>query len=380
MRARLPLLDVLRGVAILGTLGTNIWIFVTPGGLYGYLTADITGVAETAARFVTNGKFLSLLTILFGVGLAIQLDGARRRGDRWPGRYLWRVALLFADGVVHYLLVVEFDVLMGYAAAAFLVAYVVARSARVQYAVLAAAGGLHLVLMLAGTALLTTADLTTTTEDPLAARFTTASWPEQVLIRLENVLFGRAETIAIFPLTVFLFLLGFRLWRAGVFGADEAGRRLRRRLTRLGLGIGLPLNLATTLGGLQLILLDRYVVPPLVALGVLGLVGVLLDRRAGGGWVPARLGEVGRTALSAYMLQNVLASVIFYGWGLGLANRFGEDHRVLLAAVGWTVISALVVAGAHLWLRRFRQGPVEAVLRAAYEAPLRRRTPAVTVE
>lgn len=29
--ARLPLLDVLRGVAILGTLMTNVWIFAAPG-------------------------------------------------------------------------------------------------------------------------------------------------------------------------------------------------------------------------------------------------------------------------------------------------------------------------------------------------------------
>jgi uncharacterized protein len=35
---RLAVLDVLRGIAILGTLGTNIWIFMYPGGLLGYLS------------------------------------------------------------------------------------------------------------------------------------------------------------------------------------------------------------------------------------------------------------------------------------------------------------------------------------------------------
>lgn len=34
---RLQSLDVLRGIAILGTLGTNIWIFTDPEGLIGYL-------------------------------------------------------------------------------------------------------------------------------------------------------------------------------------------------------------------------------------------------------------------------------------------------------------------------------------------------------
>lgn len=33
--ARLPLLDVLRGAAILGTLMTNVWIFTSPGSEWG---------------------------------------------------------------------------------------------------------------------------------------------------------------------------------------------------------------------------------------------------------------------------------------------------------------------------------------------------------
>lgn len=32
---RLPLLDVLRGAAILGTLMTNVWIFTSPGSEWG---------------------------------------------------------------------------------------------------------------------------------------------------------------------------------------------------------------------------------------------------------------------------------------------------------------------------------------------------------
>ncbi|WP_199853094.1 DUF418 domain-containing protein [Plantactinospora sp. BC1] len=94
------LLDVLRGVAILGTLATNVWIFTHPGGEYGVLS-DTTAIAtlsgnpvETAFRFLANGKFLALLTILFGVGLAIQYHSAQRRGERWPGRYRWRAGLL----------------------------------------------------------------------------------------------------------------------------------------------------------------------------------------------------------------------------------------------------------------------------------------------
>jgi uncharacterized protein len=66
-------------------------------------------------RQLANGKFLGMLTLMFGVGLELQRRSARRRGRPWPGRYPWRASLLFLDGLLHYLLVVEFDILMGYA-------------------------------------------------------------------------------------------------------------------------------------------------------------------------------------------------------------------------------------------------------------------------
>ena len=120
-KERIGLLDVLRGVAIFGTLGTNIWLFATVGtsgsptffggGLPWWGSWD--GFLTTLTLFFTNGKFLGLLTILFGVGLEIQYRSAKRRGLSWPARYLWRSVLLLWEGFLHYLLVFEFDILMG---------------------------------------------------------------------------------------------------------------------------------------------------------------------------------------------------------------------------------------------------------------------------
>jgi uncharacterized protein len=129
---RVAALDVLRGVAILGTLGTNIWIFTTPGGgAAGFLAGTGSGFAETFLRFLSNGKFLALLSIMFGIGLAMQYSSAVRRGERWPGWYLWRSALLLLEGLIHYVLIFEFDVLMFYALVSVLVAYLVGRSDKV---------------------------------------------------------------------------------------------------------------------------------------------------------------------------------------------------------------------------------------------------------
>lgn len=365
---RLVLLDVLRGMAILGTLGTNVWIFTHPAGEYGVLasTDSVTTLAdnpvETAFRFLANGKFLAMLTVLFGVGLAIQYDSAARRGERWPGRYPLRAGLLFLEGTLHFLLVFAFDVLMGYAVAALVVARLLARSARIQAAAMWLAGGLHLTLMVLGTVALSAAapSSTPSTDGRLATLFSSGSYPDQIGFRLDNMLALRIEPIITFGLLLFLFLLGVRLFRAGAFGTDETGRRIRRRLAWYGLGLGLPLNLATTLAGPDLFLIDRYVLPPLVTLGYLGLVGVLLDRLSRPGPVTAGLTAVGRTALSCYVLQNLVCAVVCYGWGIGLADVLADARPWWVIGL-WLVVCTGLTVAARLWLRRFGQGPLEAV-------------------
>lgn len=363
-RRRLPLLDVLRGIAILGTLATNIWIFTDAHGeagpLIGAAGNDDT-VPGAVFALLANGKFLSMLTVLFGVGLALQFRSAEKRGRRWPGRYHWRALFLFAEGTIHFTLLFAWDVLMGYAVTAVVVAWLLKRSQRAQHAVMWTALGVHLALMGLVTAAMAAGPNDAARRDPeIAALYASGSWWEQVRFRLDNLLVFRIEMIATFPMLVFLFLLGVRLFRAGAFGADAAGRRLRVRLAAWGLGIGLPVNLAAMLGPESLFFLERYVAAPVVMLGYLGLVGILVDRmseRLRRGPVMASLESLGRTALSGYVLQNLLASALCYGWGLGLAARFGES--AWLAPVLWAGVGAVMLVGSRLWLRRFDTGPVE---------------------
>ena len=161
---RIASLDVLRGVAILGTLATNAWIFTDPAGFLGYLVDDTAATTpagwawvEAVLQQLSQGKFLGLLTLLFGIGLEIQRRSALRAGRRWPGGYPVRAALLFLDGVLHYLLVVEFDVLMGYAVTGAVVAYLLATSERAQRTWMVVAAGVHVLLLSLVTAALTVA-------------------------------------------------------------------------------------------------------------------------------------------------------------------------------------------------------------------------------
>ncbi|MEU3630564.1 DUF418 domain-containing protein [Streptomyces fradiae] len=398
---RMPLLDVVRGVAIIGTLMTNVWIFTGPGAEWGVLSggspaggAAGTGSssggggsaqgggpawewagawAEAIFRLVADGKFLSMLTILFGAGLAIQYRSARP----WPGRYRWRALFLFVEGTLHFLLVFAWDVLMGYAVTAMLTAWLLARSARARRRVMAWAAGAHLALM--G---LLTAGLVAYgggngagagsggggVPQEVVDLYAHGSWADQVAFRLENALVLRMEPVLTFGLLLFLFLLGVRLLRAGAFGSDGTGRRLRARMLRWGLGLGVPLNVACALGGEDWFLMGRYVAAPLVAVGYIGVIGAVVDRVRRPGPLTRGLTSLGRTALSGYVLQNVVCVLVSYGFGLGLAAELGGGGRGWDPwwVMGlWAAVSVLMLAGSALWLRRFSAGPVESVQRWA---------------
>nr|WP_288870380.1 hypothetical protein [uncultured Corynebacterium sp.] len=152
---RIVALDVARGIAILGTLATNIWIFATWHQMDSVMeryfdpnftlwdevrTAFANGTAAEAAdalfnaasALVTDGKFLGLLTIMFGIGMEIQRQSAAKRNQRWPGLSYWRAILLVIEGLLNYIFIFEFDVLMGYGLTALAVAPIIARSERVQ--------------------------------------------------------------------------------------------------------------------------------------------------------------------------------------------------------------------------------------------------------
>ncbi|CAM2773392.1 DUF418 domain-containing protein [Saccharomonospora xinjiangensis] len=371
---RIDALDLARGIAILGTLATNIWIFTDPAGALGWLALDVErGAVETLLLTLSNGKFLALLSILFGVGLELQYRSAVRRGLRWPGRYLWRATLLLLEGVLHYLLIFEFDVLTGYALVSVHVAFLVSRSDRVRRTWLAVAAAVHVTFV----GLLTAASLsgalsgaaegTTSTggaEYTAIAAYSSASWLDQVRTRIELAGFFRLEILLILPLSTVLFLAGIEVLRAGAFEDSERGSRVRRRLLSFGLGAGVPLNLVTAFAGPDWFFVDRYIVPPIVAFGLLAAV-VEFAARTRGGVLRRGLIATGRAAMSCYVLQNLVAGALCYGWGLGLATLLA-DARPWWVLAAWAFVSALLMTLAALWLRAFSRGPLELLLHRLY--------------
>ena len=67
------------------------------------------------------------------------------------------------------------------------------------------------------------------------------------------------------------------------------------------------------------------------------------------------LASVGRMAISNYLLQTLICTTLFYGYGFGLYGQVGAATGVLLTIA----IYALQIPLSVWWLRHFRFGPVE---------------------
>lgn len=365
---RIRLLDILRGFAILGTLGTNIWIFAHAGDLRYITTFDHSGwwgandLLRMIVLFLVNGKLLGLLTIMFGVGLEMKYRQAKRKGKPWPGVYLWAVLFLVLEGLLHFILVMEYDILMSYGVTAIIAAFIVKGGDRLIARTMNVIGSVFAItiLALAGLMLASGASVSLGSFDDVVALYQEGTWIEQVQYRLANFLPLRMEAILVIPTNVFLFLLGIRFMRSGVFSPDENGKRLRKRLFKLGIYVGVPLNLLIFVPGGAFDLPVRYLFAPLMSMGYIAIIARMIQYGKWE-WLWRRLENVGKMSLSCYVLQNIIASAVFYGWGLGLA---GKLNSAAIIAV-WLLISALQLGMASLWLRGFKLGPMETVRKQA---------------
>ncbi len=388
---REPVLDVLRGIALLGILLINIE-YMRGSGFYAAFVgeAPATTPADEVVQFgmgwLAAGKFLSMFAILFGIGAAIIAERAVRAG-RSPRRLLARrYGLLAVLGLAHMVLLFPGDILFFYGLTGLaLLAFVKVR----PKTALRWGGGLIAAMALlwgAGTALATYAPQPPDDHPAVVAQqaffadlqaqavaaHTEGSYLDVVAANAIESFFLQTGQLVMIPWVLGLFLLGFAVGRAGMLADLAAHQPLLRRVAAWGLGFGLPVNLAlgpigplwggATLqqgaenpGMLIVIAVVQLLGAPLLASGYLAG-AALLALRFG---APRRLAAVGRMALSAYLAQSVLALIVFAGFGL--YETLGSAEALLVVAGVW----ALLLIICPLWLRRFRYGPVEWLWRSA---------------
>lgn len=366
-KGRIRLLDILRGFAILGTLGTNIWIFAHLGDASYLMTSNYSGWWETndlirmIVLFLVNGKLLGLLTIMFGAGMEFKYRQTMRRGKAWPGVYIWTLLILLTEGFLHFVLVMEYDILMSYGVTAIIVAFIVKGGDRIITRAMIITGAFQVLVILAVFLFsLSGANMSLGSFEWIIELYKQGSWWDQVQYRLHYFLPLRSEAIFVIPQNIFLFLLGVRFMRSGVFAPDESGRRQRAKLLKLGLFIGLPLNLLIFVPGGMFDIPVRYLFAPFLSVGYIAIIGKMIEyTKLDGLW--RLLENAGKMSLSCYVMQNIMASMLFYGWGFALGGKL--DSLAIVAV--WLGISVFLLLFATAWLRVFKLGPMETARKQA---------------
>ena len=359
-------LDFVRGVAILGILLLNISAFGLPKAAY--LNPVWSGSASLSDAWtwalldlLAQVKFLTLFALLFGAGLQLLLP----RGKRWIQSRLTLLALL---GFIHGLFFWDGDILLAYA----LVGLVSWRMVREAHHV-KSLFNTGVVLYLTGIAVLVLLGM-------ISGTAANRSWvPDAANLQYEQywklhggmeAVSNRADMLSDNLLALGaqygwqlagMMLMGAALMRSGWLKGQFSLRHYRRTgalLVAAGMAVNLPAIFAQWYLAWDyrwcafLLQAPRELSAPLQAIGYAAL--------AWGYWpqlcrfrLVGAIACVGRMALTNYLLQTLICTTLFYH--LGLFMRF--DRLQLLAFV--PPIWAVNLLVSSLWLRRFRQGPVE---------------------
>ncbi|HRF60982.1 MAG TPA: DUF418 domain-containing protein [Fimbriimonadaceae bacterium] len=375
---RIKALDLLRGIAILGILLANIKIFASPvaSELVMFVPASQDTWLDAVLAVVVTGKFRSMLAILFGVGIFLQYRKRSQTPGNWPAGYFKRAGYLCLIGFVHAILIWWGDILFLYSLLAFATCLLASLSSKVLWWIIGALG--TFTLLLSGFVVLVTTFAPGTSEAPegLMAMFTAkneiavhahGTWLEQLQFRGVMFVLNALSATMMVPLILPLFVLGLLVGRDDVLRAPSRHPRWRNLCLWIGFGVGLPLNLlalfAFARGWLfEFTLMQEFVLAPILALGYL-MLGAIWAESGKLSAIASALAKVGQVALTSYLMQSVLATFVFYSWGLGLFGHVSTAQSLGVVAAIWTAN----IIFAQLWLAKFDIGPVEWVWRSLTE-------------
>ncbi|MFQ1700067.1 DUF418 domain-containing protein [Loktanella agnita] len=359
-----PAIDAMRSLALWGIIIANLPFLAMPGG-YGlsWWLMDASGAdigAGFLIRALVEGKFIGVFSLLFGYGIARQLD-TRDRG------YVYRrLGVLAVLGVAHGILLFPGDILLPYAICG--LAFMVLQR-RGETTLAPALAGLALasvgMVVLSILALLlalpepdVAAVITIVRDGSLSAYLSLnfAVWVGALMELPFQLIF---QIFAAFALGAWVY---HRYANYGDFIAQL--RPYRRLLWSVGLIGNLIYSGFVILGQVQDMPSVSYLAATLrPVFGVVLMLAILSDfyRICVGlsqtrvvGW----LRQTGRASLSLYLLQSLACVLLFRGFGLYAVLSMWQ--ALVLAVILGGVLQVLLLG----WLRVFGIGPFEYVMQA----------------
>jgi uncharacterized protein len=369
--SRIRIIDAIRGFCLLGILIANMIIFQY--GIYGrevmrnFNPSKLDDVAHQWLLILVEGSFMPIFMFLFGYSLFKLRESLVSKGLK-PGKPLVRrFLMLMVLGLLHTLLLWEGDILLAYGITGFCLLLFVKRKPKTLII-----WGVILSVLLAGISYGLMDDtpeekerMTQYVEQSITV-YSEGTYLEVMDFRMnEDPLGLPLGAIIVIILSMPLIMLPMFLF--GIAAASKKWfhnpKRERRRYiwaTVILLPLGLLLkslavllskgawnDVLTTLGA------------ELLALGyIFGLALVLsfLSKRS---IFISAFEAVGRMSMTNYLMQTVICTTLFYGYGFGWFGQIGVLNGLLLAIL----IYALQAVASSYILRVFKNGPLERLLR-----------------
>jgi uncharacterized protein len=397
---RIEAIDVLRGLALLGIILVNASIFGLP------LAALVSGVVEdesaadrivaTVITIIAEHKFISIFSLLFGFGIAMQRSRRLAATGRFAGFGLRRMAMLAVFGLVHALGIWFGDVLFLYAGVgAVLIALLPLPTTARGWIGIGAIGfmavlatGLGLLGLLVPRAPTDGVDVSLRGIEAILAAGGDPNHPAWIaaeiaagqqgpafdafLFRAISWGFGLISAVLGFGWHVLgMALIGTWMFDTGFFKPRSQARRRRWAVICLPIGLVLAISVGV---GWWIVGRDHLPMGPMLgavhafeaAVLAIGIVSLVPELVAAGRFPAARLfAAVGRLSLTAYLLESVLFTAVMQFWGLGWFGTLGRVELLGLAVAVYLTVAAMCI----LWSRRFGMGPLERVWRWASYGP-----------
>jgi len=379
-KSRLEIVDGLRGYALFG-----LFLVHMTGYFELYNARPVPSLVQDTVLWLFLGKSFSLLAICFGFSFFIMMDGARRRGQPFAGRFAWRLAILFVIGLLHSL-IYRGDIIAVLATAGFiLIPFDRIRSNR---ALLAIAAFLLLQPFLIFRILAGLAGYDWAWAEPLFYDDGGAMRPSLFgtfgELLQANIVAGKFSKWAFYIETgriveiLGLYLIGLVLGRLRFFAAPESFTRSRIWTLAAAIVLIIPLSYVRPL--LCCHSRGPYYWSDVMVSGWIDLAGMAISLLVfiqlwlwGADRLFRYLVPPGRMTLTLYIGQSLVFVPVYYGFGLHLWDRITQPESLMLGLVAF----AAQLAFATLWFRRFHYGPLEWLWRVAtklsFDVPFRRR-------
>ena len=343
----------------------------------GYLT-PVDHYADGAVYALFMSKSYALFSFMFGAGLGFQMQSAARKGVAFGPRYSRRIIGLLILGSLHFVFFFIGDILITYAilgALLYRFRHTAPKKLMIVGIILIAIQALIYGLITAAIWLGTTFapdEMPTTEAMMMEANLEVAAYQAETFWAVAQYRFSQ---FYIAPLVALIqgfsvlgyFLIGLAAVKVGVINNPSAA--IWKKLRHYALPIGLAGNIyaawlmSTAQNGFTDVRFFTSmtivgIFAPLLAFGYAGLIAAYAD----GPVTPIKrfLARAGSATLTAYLMQSVILSYIFSGYGLGLYAQLGAATCIAIALA--TGLFTLLFSS--VWRARFSRGPMEYLLRS----------------